>query len=160
MTEYIDWTIRIRVNKFELNGSFSVLIFLGDIPDDPAEWMSSPSYVGAHRAFSGGYGSPDDPDAITEGFVHLNSAIAEKSGLSSFDPKEVVPYLKRQLGWRIQKASEANRSPVAAGDVPSLQVVVIATPMRMNEGEPFPEPCGDPKHHHEITSGKAGGYAE
>ncbi|KIO32775.1 hypothetical protein M407DRAFT_241253 [Tulasnella calospora MUT 4182] len=159
MTEFIDWTVRIRINKYELDGSFSVLVFLGDIPDDPAEWRSSPNYVGAHRAFvSGGYGDHrGDPDAITEGFVHLNSTIAAKSGLSSFDPKEVVPYLKRELGWRIQKA---NRSPVDAGDVPSLQIVVIATPMRMNEGEPFPEPCGDPKHHHEITSGRAGGYLE
>ncbi|KAG9029813.1 hypothetical protein FS837_003465, partial [Tulasnella sp. UAMH 9824] len=105
MTEYMDWTVRIRVNKYGLGGSFSVLIFLGEIPDDPAEWRSSPNYVGAHRAFvSSGYGEhPDDANEITEGFVHLNSAIAAKSGLSSYDPKEVVPYLKRELGWRIQK---------------------------------------------------------
>ncbi|KAG8972801.1 hypothetical protein FRC05_009523 [Tulasnella sp. 425] len=157
--EYREWTARIRVNEYELGGSFSILIFLGEIPDDPAEWRSSPNYVGAHSAFVSVESGDrrNDPNAITEGFVSLNSAIASKPGLNSYDPKEVVPYLQRNLGWRIQKA---DRSPVDVSEVPSLQIVVIATPMRMREGEPFPEQCGDPKHHHEVTSGKPGGCYE
>ncbi|KAG9009285.1 hypothetical protein FRB90_008450 [Tulasnella sp. 427] len=158
MTEYNDWAVRIRVNKYQLKGSFSVLIFLGDIPEDSKAWMSSPSYVGAHRVFGSvlyGEAESDEPNAIAEGFVQLNQAIAERSGLASFDAKEVVPYLKSNLGWRVQKS---NRSVVDIGDVPSLQIIVIATPMKMNDGQGYPEPCGDPKHHHEVTDGKPGGH--
>jgi tyrosinase len=37
-----EWTARIECNKFELGGSYSVLIFLGHVPDDPQEWQVLP----------------------------------------------------------------------------------------------------------------------
>jgi tyrosinase len=42
-------------------------------------------------------------DAEVEGFVHLNDGIVEHSGLDSLEPDVVVPYLKTDLHWRIQK---------------------------------------------------------
>jgi tyrosinase len=102
-----DWSTRIHVKKHELSGSFSVLIFLGEVPEDPEEWCTSPSFVGAHHAFVNGAADQCDncrsqEDLVVEGFIHLNLAIAERSGLPSYEPSVVHPYLKDNLSWRIQ----------------------------------------------------------
>ena len=46
-----DWAARIHAKKFELGHGYAVLIFLGDVPDYPEHWRTSPSFVGAHIAF-------------------------------------------------------------------------------------------------------------
>ena len=102
-----DWSTRIHVKKYELSGSFSVLIFLGEVPEDPEEWCTSPSFVGAHHVFVNGAADQCDncrsqEDLVVEGFVHLNLVIAELSGLPSYEPSVVHPYLRDNLSWRIQ----------------------------------------------------------
>jgi tyrosinase len=102
-----DWTVRIHFKKYELGGSFAVLIFLGQVPNDPSQWRTAPTFVGAHHAFVNSAASQCDncreqADLVAEGFVHLNSAIAERSGLSSYDPSVVTPYLTENLHWRVQ----------------------------------------------------------
>jgi tyrosinase len=102
-----DWTARIHFKKYELGGSFAVLLFLGEVPEDASKWRSCRSLVGSHHAFVNSAASQcdncrDQADIVVEGFVHLNSAIAAKSGLSSYDPGVVSPYLKDNLHWRIQ----------------------------------------------------------
>jgi tyrosinase len=102
-----DWTVRIHFKKYELGGSFAVLIFLGEVPADPSEWRTAPTFVGSHHAFVNSAASQcnncrEQADIVVEGFVHLNSAIAARSGLSSFDPSVVAPYLKENLHWRVQ----------------------------------------------------------
>ena len=102
-----DWTARIHFKKYELGGSFAVLIFLGDVPADTKQWRSCSSYVGSHAAFVNSAASQcsncrSQENTIVEGFVHLNSAIAKKSGLNSYEPEKVTPYLQQNLHWRIQ----------------------------------------------------------
>ena len=102
-----DYTVRIHFKKNELGGSFSVLIFLGDVPNDHSEWRKCDAFVGTHYAFVNGAASQcgncrNQTDIYSEGFVHLNSTIAKRSGLSSYEPEEVLPYLKENLHWRIQ----------------------------------------------------------
>jgi tyrosinase len=102
-----DWTARIHFKKYELGESCAVLIFVGDVPEDPSHWRTCPSLCGSHHAFVNTEASQcdncrDQADIVVEGFVHLNSYIAEKSGLSSYDPSVVTPYLKDNLHWRIQ----------------------------------------------------------
>jgi tyrosinase len=106
-----DWTVRIHFKKYELGGSFAVLIFLGQVPNDPSQWRTCPTFVGSHHAFVNSAASQCDncrsqADIVVEGFVHLNSAIAERSGLSSYDPNVVAPYLKENLHWRVQAVRE------------------------------------------------------
>jgi tyrosinase len=113
-----DWTVRIHFKKYELGGGFAVLIFLGQVPDDPSRWRNAPTFVGSHHAFVNSVASQcdncrDQADLVIEGFVHLNSAIAEWSGLSSFEPSVVIPYLKENLHWRIQAVRVVLLCPVA-----------------------------------------------
>ena len=103
-----EWTARVEFKKYELGTSFSVLIFLGPVPENPREWRISPNYVGGTHAFVNSTAGRcsncnNQRDLVTEGFVHLNDAIAEHSGLGSLDPSVVEPYLTHNLHWRVQK---------------------------------------------------------
>jgi tyrosinase len=102
-----DWTARIRFKKYELRQSFAVLLFLGNVAENPSQWITAPTFVGSHTAFVND--APEQCancrshlDGVSEGYVHLNSVISKRSGLSSYDPEVVLPYLKENLHWRIQ----------------------------------------------------------
>ena len=104
-----DWSTRINVKKYELSGSFTVLIFIGEVPEDPSQWCTSPSFVGSHYAFVNGVAAQCDncrsqaqADLVIEGYVHLTSTLAGKPDITSYEPGEVIPYLKDNLNWRIQ----------------------------------------------------------
>lgn len=102
-----DWTARIHASQTELKHSYNVIIFIGSPPEDPREWPICPQFVGKLSVHvpatgGGGYGRRTRSD-IVEGFVHLSQAIAQRSGLASLDPEEVVPYLKQNLAWRAQE---------------------------------------------------------
>ena len=125
-----DWTVRIHFKKYELGGSFAVLIFLGQVPDDPSQWRTAPTFVGSHHAFVNSAASQcnncrDQADIVIEGFVHLNSALAARSGLSSFDPSVVSPYLKENLHWRVQLVRKALLYPVVNLAVPYVFSMIL-----------------------------------
>lgn len=114
--KYYDWTVKIHSKKNELKGTYSVLIFLGAVPEDPANWRSSPSYVGGHHVFVNSVSErcancSNHDDLTVEGFVHLNDVIAAKSGLFSFEPVGVEQYLTKDLHWRVQRVSRLTEEP-------------------------------------------------
>lgn len=175
--KFYEWAARIRCDDSELGGSFAVLIFIGDVPKQASEWRSAESYVGAHHVHTSRGRATRRSDAAntiseTEGFVHLNDAIAERSGLNSFDPEVVEPYLKKEIDWRVQKVRQlsseslcssdpdfqADRSAAQLEDLSSLQVVVFATPMAWDRNDPFPKPSGESRQYRGITEGRQGGY--
>ena len=175
---YWEWTARIRFKKYALGCSFSVLLFLGEVPEDPAEWRMSPNYAGAHHAFVNS--APQrcancrrQAELVIEGFVHLNEAIASHSGLGTFDPDAVKPYLQENLHWRVQKVSDdddnvccmpgshhdvmqVDGTVVDLDDIQSLEVFVVATHVSLPPGATFPVP----EHcifHRDVTQGQRGG---
>lgn len=97
-----EWSARIRVKPADVGSSFTVMIFLGEVPADSNEWITSPSYVGSHSAFTDNRAKKD---TTTEGFVLLQEAIAERSGVEGFEPHVVTPYLREHLDWRISSVS-------------------------------------------------------
>jgi len=148
----LEWTARIRCNQHELGGSFSVLIFLLKVPDNPAEWFTSPNFVGSFDAF---VGSPDDSyrsqsDHDIEGFVCLDAAILKHSGQESLERDVVVPFLTDNIHWRAQKADGT------VAELMSLEVVVLATPVTMPPGAKYPV-YGKPQEYPSVTSGRPGG---
>jgi hypothetical protein len=55
---------------------FAVLIFLGQVPNDPSQWHTAPTFVGSHHAFVNSAASQCDncgreqADLVVESFVH------------------------------------------------------------------------------------------
>lgn len=110
-----EWAARVHVQKYALGSSFSILFFLGEVPEDPYQWLISPNLVGTHQVFANSV--PDrcancrnQSQAVVEGFIHLNSGIKDHSNLNSLEPNVVKPFLTEQLHWRVMKVSVACNS--------------------------------------------------
>ncbi|KAH9847109.1 hypothetical protein C2E23DRAFT_890313 [Lenzites betulinus] len=157
----LSWSAHITAKKFELGGSFWVLLFLGPVPDRPEDWRACPSYVGEYAAFV--HSEPArcancvklGMGALVGSHISLNDAIIERAAVRSLDPSEVVPYLRRELCWRVQGGPAGYVHP---GDFDSLEVDVSATPVHLIEKEDDFYPIGEPQMYHEVTRGRPGGY--
>ncbi|KAI0357534.1 tyrosinase [Trametes cingulata] len=158
-----EWSVRIRVKKYELGSSFAVLIFLGAVPDDPKEWYTASTYVGAHHAFVNS--APQrcancrrQASAVTEGFVHLNESIAKHwVSLHSFEPETMSPYLRRELNWRIRKVDGTAIPPETLS---SLEVAVVAQPLSFQNTGNLNDSLfaqGAPEYYPDITKDHVGG---
>ncbi|KAF8188951.1 tyrosinase [Pholiota molesta] len=152
---FYDWTARIEFKKYEFGTSFSVLLFLGPVPEDSEQWLVSPNFVGAHHAFvnsAAGHcaNCRNQGDVTVEGFVHLTKYLSQHAGLPSLNPDVVEPYLTKELHWRVLKTDGS------VGQLESLEVSVYGTPMSFPDGAIFPVP-GSRRHFHGITHGRAGG---
>ncbi len=104
-TSLPDWRLLVSIKRFEVAGSFSVFVFLGDVPADPAQWLFDPTFVGTFDVFSN-----ENPekcsnctkhrDSVIDGYVHLNSSILKRK--IALDEKHVLPYLEK-LSWGVRK---------------------------------------------------------
>ena len=104
--QWYEWTVRIRVKKFEYGESFSVLVFLGEVPHDPDQWMTAESFAGVHHVFAGMPGGDGDSDMINEGFIRVNRHLQHRvPGQKTYDPAVVKPFLKQNLNWRTTDVS-------------------------------------------------------
>jgi len=115
----LDWFIRIRVKKFQLKQSFTILVFLGSIPEDVEDWRTSPNLIGSHSEFVNSdpehcANCKENADAITEGFIDLDDGL-ERMGLGHKTEEEIENYIKDNIHWRIQKVSRHHRLPLMAG---------------------------------------------
>ncbi|KAJ7727554.1 photo-regulated tyrosinase [Mycena maculata] len=158
LTSYNDWAVRIHVEKFALDDSFSVMVFLGPVSGRRSAWHLLPSFVGEHAVFSGGLAGgcancerQAASHLMTEGFVHLNNAL--ERNLDSPDrqpePDVVRAYLQENLSWRVL----GSPGHVNSADLPSLEVLVSATPMWMEPGATLPS-YGKIVFFPEITEGR------
>ena len=103
----LDWFIRVRVKKFQLKQSFSILFFLGQVPDDVAQWRSSPNLVGNHSEFVNSDAKScancqENINGITEGFIDLDTSL-ERKGYGHKSEKEIEKFIHDEIHWRIQK---------------------------------------------------------
>jgi tyrosinase len=96
---FADWSAQIKFNRHEAGQSFSVCLFLGDIPEDPSQWLVSPNLVGARHAFV--RSTKNDHVSEEIGFIPINPWIADNTGLLSFAVELVKPLLINKLQWRV-----------------------------------------------------------
>jgi len=157
--QWYNWTARIRVKKFELGRSFSVLIFLGEVPKESKDWLGSNNLVGIHHVFANSASGEcencsSNINLIHEGFIHLNRHILRvKPNQTAFDPETIKPYLKDNLHWR---TIDTNGQPV---QVNSLEVIVLSVTLSKASDSNFPA-TGDRQLHHGVTSGRPGGATQ
>ena len=116
----LDWFIRVRVKKFQFGQSFTILFFLGSVPDDVAQWRTSPHLIGSHSEFVNSdpehcANCKDNINIITEGFIDLDNSL-ERLGHGNSTEEEIEKYIQDELHWRIQKVSHLHhRLPLTAG---------------------------------------------
>lgn len=115
---YLEWLVNIKAEKHALGGNYSVNVFLGPVQEDQIVlWPLSPHYVGTF--------SPFGQDADTQcpkckedqaervqitGQIPLTLALMERylaEILPDIRPETVVPYLQKNLHWRVVLVSIA-----------------------------------------------------
>jgi hypothetical protein len=111
--QYSNWDARVTFNRSEIAHSYSIVFFMNDVPEDPTTWLTCPSFIGAHHAFISGMQCTecDMKDSAEEGFVPLNSYIAQQTDLLSFASSLVSPLLGG-LEWRVVSVSILSFSPM------------------------------------------------
>lgn len=98
-----EWNVRVQCREHELGQSFNVLIFLGTVPELQDDWQTSPSLVGVHAVYTWTGDVPEEEDQEVEGFVPLQRALGRRANLPALSEEYVVPYLTKELRWRVQK---------------------------------------------------------
>jgi len=147
----LDWFIRVRVKKFQFGQSFTILFFLGAVPEDVAQWRTSPHFIGSHGEFVNSdpehcANCKENANMITEGFIDLDNSL-ERLGHGNNTEQEIEKYIQDEIHWRIQKI-DGTTVPAAEAEV--LEVAVMTWDVTDGDVEVLPV-------HRDITSGKAGG---
>ncbi|KAH9856477.1 hypothetical protein C2E23DRAFT_443001 [Lenzites betulinus] len=147
----LDWVAHITVKKNALGCGFVVFVFLGDAPADPEHYNRSANLIGDFCAFVN-----ETPEMCANcvrlgnvtigGAVDLSDALIERGAVANLHPDEVVPYLRRELRWRVWTGTGPSVHP---SDVEELEIDVSATPHYLDEdGE---VQVGEPVLYHEVT---------
>jgi tyrosinase len=163
--KYYEYIANIRVKKFALKGSFFVHLFLGDFDPNPAKWTFEPNLIGSHCVFSN---TPEScshcksqaaKDLEVTGTIPLTTALlnAIKRGhLPSLEPKDVDPFLQRNLHWRVSMLDD---KCVQNTQVPGLKVAVLSSEVKKPERpDEFPE-WGSLSPREDVTRNKTTGYS-
>jgi len=104
----LDWVVNATYNPYDLNGSFSIIFFLGSVPSDPKTWLLAPNNIGVVYAYvdraPSGRRAGGRENVRHQGSVELTEAIGKHSTLTRLAPEGVVPYLTENLSWRVLPA--------------------------------------------------------
>ncbi|ERS97997.1 hypothetical protein HMPREF1624_06170 [Sporothrix schenckii ATCC 58251] len=128
--EYREWVANIHAKKQALSSTFFIDLFLGVVPPDTTTWSYASNLVGTMSVFAspaGAMAGMDMSAGHTSGTIPLTSALAQKVGngeLASLEPKDVEPYLFKNLHYGIVKADGV---VVAPGDVSGLRITIVSS---------------------------------
>ncbi|KAK0115324.1 hypothetical protein ONS96_013783 [Cadophora gregata f. sp. sojae] len=153
-----EWSVGVRVSKFDLRGErFIIRVFLDTVPEDPNDWPVSSSCVGSFTVFPPPhFGGEPYPEVIAYSEVSLVEGLAQL-GRNANDAHGVRKFLRRALQWRVQKF---DGTVVPVEHVPSLSVRVQEELVTMGGDITELPSYGKVTVHADVTSGRAGGYAE
>ena len=155
----------ILSQKFALNGSYAVYIFIGDFDDTPSAWPTSDNLVGTHAVFgaidmTGGVQSKvmqAKPGLQVTGSIPLTSALLTRANageIKDMSTATVSDYLSNNLQWRI---GMFDGSEIPAEDVADLTVTVVTAQVKPAAcSDEFPQ-WSDFVPLNSVTQGKPGG---
>ncbi|KAK5135710.1 hypothetical protein LTR08_004696 [Meristemomyces frigidus] len=168
--KYRQYLANIMSQKFALNGSYAIYVFMGDFDDTPSAWALSPNLVGTHAVFAtlSGADATDSPQLRRRkigsplqvtGTMPLTSMLlakVEAGELPCMDLETVVPYLTDNLEWRV---GMFDGTQVPVGEVADLTITVVGAEVEpAAAADQFPR-WGDFTELTTITQGKPGGCA-
>jgi tyrosinase len=163
--KYREWITNVRVIKHGLGQTFRIMVFLGDFNPDPQTWPFEPSLAGRVTVLGRGKTNKNcdkcqvdaAQDLVVTGTVPLTSALLEHIStrqLASLEPSDVVPYLQKNLHWRVTlfDGSEQPRDQVAG-----LKVGICSTEVEIDD-HGLPVYSDNYDVHLDVTDGRPAGY--
>lgn len=114
--EYLEWLFNVKAERHAQGGKYSVHLFLDAVEEENiALWPMSPHYVGSFAPFGQAADTmcencKDQQDAHLEitGQIPLTIALVERylaQLIPNLSVETVVPYLTRNLHWRVEIVS-------------------------------------------------------
>jgi len=161
--KYTEWVVNVRAQKHGLGQSYRVVVFLGDITDDPADWDNEFNCVGRVSILGR---SPDTQcgkcrvdnahGLMVSGSVPLTSALLQDivgGQISSLKPEDVEPHLRDQLKWKVTLFTGEEKN---VAEVPDLKVSVVSTEVTLGP-DGVPQYSGEYVVYPDVTHGKPAG---
>jgi tyrosinase len=96
-----DYIVNVRADKSAIAGSYSIYVFVGDVPSDVSQWTTSDSLVGI-QAITSMMGRMSS--TIVSGTIPLTRFLEKHvvlKLLSGLDENLVIPYLTDNLTWKV-----------------------------------------------------------
>ncbi|OLN86707.1 Tyrosinase 5 [Colletotrichum chlorophyti] len=163
--KYLEWLVNIKAEKAELGGNYVVHVFLGD-PDDsaPILYVTNHSHIGAFATFG-----QDEQTACKNcqegrasgqritGQIPLTLALVERylAGLvGSLAPEDVIPYLQKNLHWRVTLPSGEQQARSALNNL-LVSVVTNEVTIPSNVAD-LPQYADEVVPRPEATTNRAG----
>jgi len=154
------YTANIATQRFALDGSYNIFVFLGNFSANAATWPFDQSLVGSYGIFSTTGMTGMSGNHTVSGTVPLTRALTAQvaaGNLEDLSVENVARYLQDNMQWRVA-SSEGVEIPAA--DVPGLQVSVVTAnatlPADPSQFPVFGEWITLPV----VTAGRAGGLQE
>lgn len=107
-----EFIANIVSEKFALNGSYAVYVFLGPYNEnDPSCWGTQPNLVGTHAIFAAAPGDPAGNGQMAKSGIRVTGSMpltsmliskARSGELGSMRPQAVEDYLADNLRWRVR----------------------------------------------------------
>lgn len=148
------YTCHVQSPRYSLNGSYVIYVF--DAPpqsNDSSTWLGDEGCVGTVGVLAGG--EMANPDVHISGAVPITRHLqkrCEQGKLASMNEKSAVPYLTKNLHWRVAKQGQE----VPVQHIPTFQAAVFSgvskqpSPGSLGEWTSYTPQVG-------VTKGKAGG---
>ncbi|KAK0795438.1 hypothetical protein LTR02_007053 [Friedmanniomyces endolithicus] len=165
---YQEYLANIVSQKFAMNGSYAIYVFMGAFNDTPSEWSMSPNLVGIHAVFAAlsAVDAASNPQMMrrrmdnaiqVSGTLPLTSMLLAKvqSGeLPCMDTPTVTTYLLDNLQWRV---GDFGGSEIPVEDVADLSITVVSAEVEpASAADEFPI-WGDFTVLTNVTEGRPGG---
>jgi tyrosinase len=153
-----EYHLNLNCHKFALDGSYSILAFLGNVSTDVASWYEAPNLAGMHGVLAM-KGMNNGTAVEIEASIPLTTTLQGKVAtgeLESLAPYHVSSYLKTHLTWRVVKGGYV----VPADEVPGLHIQLATCPVEPPKAaDEFPTWVGTPYVLANVTAGKPAGGA-
>lgn len=168
------WNVTYTVDKFCLDGSFTIDFFIGDFNPEQGSWVLDGHLAGQSSVFASDRRTVEEGGcescAVQEGeglvygdtvgltealLVYVASGeVVHGFGVRSLRGEEVVPFLRRNLHWRVVNATGED---VPREVVRSLKIGVFSEQVHLpKEVTDLPRFEGR-RLHYEITAGRPNG---
>lgn len=144
----VEWLATITFDESEIDGSFTVWVYIGDAPAGSGEqFLISKNLVDGCSSFS----NKMKARSVISGTVPLTKALTVKG--VTLNPRSAATYLKDNFHWRVMKGTEQ----VDITKLPSLKVQVNAADVEYYDDPSKLPVYGEWKTYYEPTAAKRGG---
>ena len=142
-----------------LNGSFTLMFFLGEVNDSAANWRNEPNLAATNHIFTAptqlcancaDQALAQETYNDSEFLTPMLQDLVDKGRLPDLSVSTIVPYLKQNLHWRVL---DIGRQDIDPAIVQGLNVLVTSTVKFFQPGSYVPE-YGPETPYPECTAGR------